>query len=248
MVGKLLMRGLLAGVVAGLLAFAFAYVYGEPPVDAAIVFEEQLAAAEPADPGAIEEPPLVSREVQASWGLLSGIMILSVGLGGVFAIIFAFAHGRLGALSAPQTSVLLAAVCFVTFSLLPWLKYPANPPASTFDDTILYRTNLYFLMLLVSILMTLGAWMIRQHLLPEKGTWTASVIAALCYLAAAFAVVQIMPVVNETPDGFPAVELWSFRMAAIGIQFVLWTAIGLVFGQLAERVLDRGDIRATVAA
>jgi hypothetical protein len=29
--------------------------------------------------------------------------------------------------------------------------------------------------------------------------------------------------------------LWRFRVAALGIQVVLWTTIGLLFGVLAER-------------
>lgn len=40
MVGKLLLRGMLAGIAAGLLTFAFARVAGEPQVNQAIAFEE----------------------------------------------------------------------------------------------------------------------------------------------------------------------------------------------------------------
>ena len=42
MVGALLLRGMLVGVVAGLLAFGFAEIFGEPQVEHAIAFEEQL--------------------------------------------------------------------------------------------------------------------------------------------------------------------------------------------------------------
>jgi ABC-type nickel/cobalt efflux system permease component RcnA len=45
MVGHLLLRGMLVGVVAGLLAFGFAKVFGEPQVDRAIAFEAQQAHA-----------------------------------------------------------------------------------------------------------------------------------------------------------------------------------------------------------
>ena len=41
MVGKLLMRGMLAGIAAGLLTFGFAKIVGEPQVDQAISFEEK---------------------------------------------------------------------------------------------------------------------------------------------------------------------------------------------------------------
>ena len=59
MTGKLLLRGMLAGVAGGLLAFLFARVWGEPLVDFAIAFEEQAAAAA----GEAAEPELVSRAI-----------------------------------------------------------------------------------------------------------------------------------------------------------------------------------------
>ena len=43
MVGNLLLRGMLVGIFAGILAFGFAKIYGEPQVDRAIAFEEQTA-------------------------------------------------------------------------------------------------------------------------------------------------------------------------------------------------------------
>ena len=46
MTGHLLLRGMIAGLVAGLIAFGFARLYGEPQVDRAIAFEELMAAAE----------------------------------------------------------------------------------------------------------------------------------------------------------------------------------------------------------
>ena len=44
MVRPLLVRGMIAGALAGVLAFAFAYAFGEPQVQAAINFEDHLAA------------------------------------------------------------------------------------------------------------------------------------------------------------------------------------------------------------
>ena len=57
MVGNLLLRGMLVGVLAGLLAFGLARIFGEPQVDRAIAFEEQMNQAK----GEAPEPELVSR-------------------------------------------------------------------------------------------------------------------------------------------------------------------------------------------
>ena len=146
MVRTLLVRGMLVGIVAGLLSFGFLKVYGEPQVDRAIAFESQQneakAAAEKAKGGHMhmseeDEPELVSRSVQAGLGLLTAVMIYSVAFGGLFGLAFAFANGRLpGALSPQAVSVLLAATGFIAIYLVPNLKYPANPPSVGDPETI----------------------------------------------------------------------------------------------------------------
>src|ERR1700677_4883380 len=49
MVRTFLVRGMLVGIVAGLLSFGFLKVYGEPQVDRAIAFESQHEAEEAAE-------------------------------------------------------------------------------------------------------------------------------------------------------------------------------------------------------
>ena len=132
MTGQLLLRGMIVGLIAGLFAFGFARVFGEPPVDAAIAFEEQMSQAANAASGMTEaaEPELVSRVTQAGIGLFTGIMTYSAAIGGLFALVFAFAYGRLGKLGPRGTAALLAVACFIAVIAVPALKYPANPPAT----------------------------------------------------------------------------------------------------------------------
>ncbi len=86
MVGKLLVRGMLAGIAAGLLTFSFAKLVGEPQVDQAISFEEKADAAK----GEAPEPELVSRHTQAGLGLLTGVVTFGAAVGGLFALTFAY--------------------------------------------------------------------------------------------------------------------------------------------------------------
>jgi hypothetical protein len=58
LVGTLLVRGMLVGIVAGLLSFGFLKVYGEPQVDRAIAFEAQLDEAKAAADKAKSPRPL----------------------------------------------------------------------------------------------------------------------------------------------------------------------------------------------
>ena len=79
MTGHLLVRGMLVGLLAGILAFGFAKTFGEPQIDKAIAFEDQMAQMH----GDAPEEELVSREVQSTFGLFTGVVVYSVSLGGI---------------------------------------------------------------------------------------------------------------------------------------------------------------------
>jgi predicted cobalt transporter CbtA len=230
-VRALLVRGMLAGAFAGLLAFGFAYVFGEPQVDLGIGFEEHMHHMA----GGAHEEELVSREVQSTIGLLTGVVVYSCALGGIFALAFAYAHGRLGALSPRGTAAVLAVAGFVTLILVPQIKYPANPPSIGDADTIGKRTELYFMMLALSVIAAIAVTSTGKQLARHVGAWTSTVMAGMAYVAVVTAGMLILPPINEVPADFPATTLWNFRVASLGMEAVLWTALGLAFGFLAER-------------
>src|SRR5215472_11008583 len=99
--------------------FCFGRLVGEPQVDRAIAFEtamdraKAVAAVVKGVPAMDPAPELVSREVQASFGLFTGVVVYAAAFGGLFALVFAFAYGRVGNLTPRATSALLAAVAFV---------------------------------------------------------------------------------------------------------------------------------------
>lgn len=236
MTGRLLSRGMIAGIAAALLAFVFARFFGEPQVNLAIAFEsaKDLAAGEP------PEPEIISRGVQASFGLLAAAVMYGAAYGGIFATIFAFAYGRVGRFSPRALSALLAAAAFVVFVLVPDLKYPPNPPAVGLPSTIGLRTGAYFGMIALSLCAAAASYMVSQPLIRRLGHWNC-VLASLGVFIILVAAVQAgMPDINEVPTDFPATVLWRFREAALGMQIVLWATIGLLFGTLASRVLTVG--------
>ncbi|MDO8189003.1 CbtA family protein [Conexibacter sp. JD483] len=243
MARTLLVRGLIAGVLAGVLAFVFAKIFGEPQIDKAIAFEEMLAAAA-GDPG---EPEVVSRGVQSTLGLFTGTVVMGIALGSIYAIVFAWAYGRIGALGARATAALLALAAFLAITLVPSTKYPANPPTVGNPDTIDRRTLLFFAMIAISVLALLAAWRLWQQLAPRLGAWNGAIVAAIVFVAVIAVAELILPTVQETPRGFPADVLWHFRVASIGINATLWAALGLGFGALAERVLEPSAARRAAA-
>ncbi|MGF6818818.1 putative cobalt transporter CbtA [Paraburkholderia atlantica] len=231
MVGKLLVRGMLAGIVAGLLTFAFARIVGEPQVDQAISLEEKAAAAR----GEAPEPEIVSRETQAGLGLLTGVVTYGAAFGGLFSLVFAYAYGRAGMLSVRALSAWLALGAFISVVVVPNIKYPANPPSIGDPETIGTRTGLFFLMIAISLATMVFSLKVRRRAAAKLGAWNGSIVAGLVFVVIIAAVQLSMPVINEVPATFPAVLLWKFRVAAIGMQVVMWTTIGLLFGAIVER-------------
>ncbi|MFZ2005962.1 MAG: CbtA family protein [Stellaceae bacterium] len=233
MVRSLLVRGMLAGALAGLLAFGFAWLFGEPQVNLAIGFEahmHQMAGEAP-------EPEIVSRAVQGTIGLLTGVVVYGSAIGGIFALAFAGAYGRLGRVDARGMAALLAAAGFVVLILVPQIKYPANPPSIGEPETIGLRTALYFTMIALSLIGAIAAASTGRQLARRLGAWNGVLIAGAAYIVVVAVAMLILPVIDEVPADFSAAVLWHFRLASLGIETVLWTALGLVFGRLAERQL-----------
>jgi len=121
---------------------------------------------------------------------------------------------------------------------MPDLKYPANPPTVGQAETIGPRTGLYLSMLVVSIGGMVSAILTGRSLYPRHGLWNAALAGAALYIAVVAVAQLLLPDVHEVPDAFPAVVLWRFRIANLGIQAVLWTTMGLLFGYLTERSLQ----------
>ena len=73
MMTNLPIRGMLVGLLAGVLAFDFARIFGEPQVDRAIALEEQMRHAR----GEAPEPELVGRQTRAGLGLFTTLQSMA---------------------------------------------------------------------------------------------------------------------------------------------------------------------------
>jgi len=233
MLRNLLLCGLLAGLCGGLLGTGFARVVGETQINQAIAYEDAQYKAQGVPP----EKPIVSRSMQSSLGLLTAAVVYGLALGGLFALAFAAVYGRVGRASPARTSIWMAAAAFVVLYLVPFIKYPANPPSVGDPDTIGKRTALYLIMILISLLAAIAAVRLRRVLAERWSGSTATLVAGLVYLLVVVVAGALLPPINEVPKTFPAVTLFRFREASVGMQAVVWTTIGLVFGATAQRVM-----------
>ncbi len=244
---KFLIRGLLAGLIAGLAAFTVAYVVGEPQINAAIALEEAGAAAHQAPDGHSHDEPAththdpesgveISRATQSTWGLLTGTVAISIAMGGITALAAAFALGRIGSLKPTQTTALVAFLGFVAIGLVPFLKYPATPPAVGDEATINQRMTLHFGFLAICIVAIVAETMFAAAILRRGGSvYAATIVPALGFLAVVGTAAYLLPTVNEVGD-FPADTLWYFRRASILTTAAMWATLGIVLTGLIGRL------------
>ena len=229
----LLVRGMLAGVVAGLLVFALARWVGEPQVERAIAFETNMDRTM----GGASEPEVVSREVQRNLGLLTGTVVYGTAVGGIFGLVFAFAYGRVQIRSPRVLSALLAGLGFVSIVLVPALKYPASPPSVGNPETIGTRTATFFLLIVFSVATAVLAVQIERRFHDRLGGWNASLLAVVIFVIATAFISHFLPEFDEVPAGFPVTLMWKFRVASIEMQVLMWSALGFLFGWFADRDL-----------
>lgn len=251
---RLIARGLAAGAIGAVAAFLIARLCAEPVIARAIAFEDgQLDAGRAA--GVHEHgAELFGRGVQANIGLGFGVLIFGVAMGALFAVLFCVA----AAATEPDTkeleprklSVLLAAGAFGAVYLVPFVKYPPNPPAVGRADTVAARTGWYLVMVAVSVGLAGAAVWLARRLDARLGAWNARLVATGVYVVAIAVVMVLLPGVDETLGpmrdasgaiiypGFPADVLYEFRLVSLATQLVLWMGIGLVFATLAGRLLD----------
>ena len=280
LVGALVLRAAGAGAIGGLAAIVFDRVLAEPLVQLGIDYEEGRAEAEAAlaaaAGGAHEHggPELFSRFLQANVGLSVGVIGFGLGLGCLFGVVYCLAWGRVGRVSARALSLRLAGAGFVALSLVPFLKYPPNPPAVGNGDTIAQRAGLYGVMVVASVVFGAGAVWLGRRLAARYGTWNATLLAGLAFAVAIGLVMAALPplgalgtgaaeagaLLTETPQpltdasgaivypGFDADVLYWFRLYALLTQALLWGVLGVAFAPLAERVLARYGAQAAAVA
>ncbi len=246
---RLIARGLVAGLVAAILAFLFARLFAEPVIGRAIAYEDGRTGAENAHGVHEHGIELFSRGVQSNVGLGFGVLIFGVAMGALFAVLFCVVYGRVGRVGPRVLSVLLASGAFISLYLVPFVKYPPNPPAVGQSDTIGWRTGWYLVMVLASVLLAFAAVLLAHRLTARFGAWNGRLIAVVIYLAVVAVVMALLPTVDETPEplrdasgaigypGFSADVLYEFRLLSLGTQLLLWVTIGLVFAPLAVRLL-----------
>src|SRR3954453_9003802 len=130
----LVLRAALVGALGGLVAFVFARIFAEPLIQQAIDYESGRSEVEAAlakaagQPVEAEGPEIFSRAIQGNLGIGVGMIFFGLAVGLFFGVAYCLTYGRVGRVRPHQLSLLVALAGFLALYLVPFAKYPANPP------------------------------------------------------------------------------------------------------------------------
>lgn len=221
MLRELIVRGVVAGLLVGLIAGGVGLVAGAPLIEQAIALE---GAHEHEAAGTVVSPS------QQRAGLVVATMLAGGAFGALFAAMFAAARGRVGPRRPWALALTLGVVVVVVVVFVPLLKYPPNPPGVGDPETIIRRTLLYLLLVGSGMLAVLAGVRVAKAVPGDASAWVRSIVGALaCALTIGLALL-LLPGVDEVPRDFPPALLSEFRWAAVGTQVLLWLGIASAFG------------------
>ena len=222
---------LLSGASAGLIHGTVNFAIVEPYLDQAIGIENQNLFAS----GEEENTPQFWAEYdkyrvwQKSGQILAGV-ILGVSMGSLFGIVFALSRNSLPGNNDIKKSIVLAGMMWSALYLIPFLKYPANPPTVGDGETVVLRAILYLSFIAIS-----GIGVISFYQLSKKFKNNKKFVALIGYGLFITIVFVVMP---ENPDEIttPMNLVNEFRiMSVLGITS-FWISIGIILGFLWHRL------------
>ena len=226
---------LVSGFVAGTIHGAVNLAIVEPYLDKAIGIENQALF----ESGEAEDTPQfwveynAYRDWQKSGQLLAG-GILGMSIGALFGIVFAYSRNSLPKGHTVKKTFVLAAIMWLTIFLIPFLKYPANPPTVGEADTVILRQTLYLLFIAISGFSAVGFSRLYKKLENKK------YLAFVGYAVFITAVFFIMP---PSPDEVTApMDLVNgFRTMSVVAVSTFWVAEAIILGALWQRYKTKLD-------
>ena len=221
---------LVSGFVAGTIHGAVNLAIVEPYLDEAIGIENQALFKS----GEVEDTPQFwveynsYRDWQKSGQLLAG-GILGMSIGALFGVVFAYSRNSLPKGHTVKKTFALAAIMWFTIFLIPFLKYPANPPTVGDADTVVLRSILYLSFIAISGFGALGFYQLYKKL--QTGKKIAAFVGYAIFISIVFA---LMP---PNPDEITApMDLVNgFRIMSVVAVTTFWIAEAIILGLLWQK-------------
>ena len=223
--GLFLVIVLLSGCFAGTIYGTLNLVIVEPYLDDAINIENQnlFSAGDEIDGPEFWVEYYEYRSWQKGGQVLAGA-ILGTSIGSLFGIVYALSKKSLPSRNNVGKTLILAGLMWFTLFVIPFLKYPANPPTVGDGETVVLRGILYLTLIAISGFLAIGFYQIFKRLKAKN-----RILAIIGYAALISLVFFVMP---ENPDEIStSMELVNgFRIVAFLTGTVFWFTLALFLG------------------
>ena len=216
-----LVSGAISGTIHGIVNLGIV----EPYLDEAIGIENQnlFESGEEKDTPRFWIEYNAYRDWQKGGQVLAGA-ILGTSIGALFGIVYALSRHALPGNTDVKKAFLLAGIMWFTLYLIPFLKYPSNPPTVGDGETVVLRAILYLSFIAISGFGAVGFYQLSKKFKANK-----KLIALIGYAVFISSIFFAMP---ENPDEVtaPMNLVNEFRlMSVLGVS-TFWISAGLILG------------------
>ena len=229
--GLFVITVLVSGSFAGLIYGGLNLVIVEPFLDDATNIENQnlFASGEESDTTEF----WVEYNSYRSWqkgGQILASTILGASLGSLFGIVFAYSRKSLPSDNNIRKTIVLAGIMWFALFVIPFLKYPANPPTVGETETVMLRGILYLSFIAISGFSVLGFYQLHKRLEANK-----KIIAIIGYGIFITSVFFLMP---DNPDKITvSTELVDgFRIFTFFTTSIFWLSLALILGAFWQKL------------
>ena len=228
---------LVSGCFAGLIHGGINLAIVEPYLDQAIGIENQtlFATGEEEDSSAFWVEYNSYRVWQKGGQILAGA-ILGTSIAALVGIVFLFVRNVLPEGNNVKKILVLSGLMWFTIFVIPFLKYPANPPTVGETETVVIRGILFVSFIAISGLGAVIFYQIYKKLQNKK------IFAFVGYAIFISVTFFLMP---ENPDEITApMELVDgFRSASFLAVSLYWLTLGFILGGFIEKLQERLNLK-----
>ncbi len=229
---------LLSGVIAGVILAGVSYFVAEPFIDQAIGIEvdNSIASGE-----VVDFDELSSYRVWQKEGTFAAGAFLGLTYGAILGIIYVISRKYLPSSSDRKKALILAAIMCLSLYIVPFIKYPANPPAVGDPETIGLRDSLYTSYQLASGLIALGVSILMYKL--QRISYIKYVIPVF-YLGLVASIYAVFPA-NPDEITAPMDLVNAFRAVTFGTMVMFYLVLGTIFGIMWNKFKPHETARIT---
>ena len=229
---------LLSGIIAGVILAGVNYFVAEPFIDQTIGIEvdNSIASGE-----VVDFDELSSYRVWQKEGTFAAGAFLGLTYGAILGIVYVISRKYLPSSDDRKKALILAAIMCLSLYVVPFIKYPANPPAVGDPETIGLRDSLYTSYQLASGLIALGVSILMYKL--QRIGYIKYVIPVI-YLGLVASIYAIFPA-NPDEITAPMDLVNAFRAVTFGTMVMFYLVLGTIFGIMWNKFKPHETARIT---